>query len=326
MEVGVGLWAMQSTALHPCNHATAYTDLQRDARLAEELGFSAFWVAEHHFWYDGWCPAPLVAAAAAAAATTTIRVGTAMMLLPMHEAAGVARSAALLDELSDGRLDLGVGLGYRDEEFDGLGVPRTERGLRMGEGLDRLLATWAEGSTVQQPHPPVWIGGMAPAALERGARRGLSFMLPPTLLVHQVAAAVQRIQDVADGAGVARGRIGIVKDTWVDADGEGARATLHAALTTGTREYGRAWWVFKNAFTGSDRPDLVEAQIGRSHEASIAGTPQEVAADLAQLHDAGVDVVCLQVNRAATAARVHEAMHLLADQVLPAFPQPAARR
>lgn len=319
VEIGVGLWTMQSTALHPVNHAAAYRDLQHDAQLAEQLGFSAFWVAEHHFWYDGWCPAPLVAAAAAAAATSTIRVGTAMLLLPMHEAAAVARSSLLLDELSDGRFDLGVGLGYRDEEFDGLGVPRTQRGARMSANLDALLQVWADGDAVQQPHPPVWIGGMAPAALERGARRGLNFMLPPTLRVDQVAAAVQRIHDVADDAGVARGRIGMVKDTWVDSDGDRARATLYPKLTIGTREYGRGWWVFKNQFTGSDRPDLVESQISRAHEASLAGSPEEVSADLGRLRDAGVDVVCLHVNRAATRHQVRETMHLIADAVLPHF-------
>lgn len=324
MEIGVGLWSMQSTALHPVNHARAYLDLQADARLAEELGYSAFWVAEHHFWYDGWCPAPLVAAAAAAAATSRIRIGTAMLLLPLHDPVGVARSSALLDRLCDGRLDLGVGLGYRDDEFDGLGVARTERGRRMSAGLDALIEAWrTDPAVVQRPHPPIWVGGMAPAALERGARRGLNFLLPPTLVTEQVAAAVARIQAATDAAGLPRGRIGMVKDAWVEPDGDSARATLYPALSAGTREYGRGWWVFKNAFTGSERPDLVEAQVGRAHEAALAGSPAEVVADLRRLHAAGVDAVCLHVQRAATRHALHAAMRLIAAEVLPAMREPS---
>lgn len=316
MDVGVGLWAMQSTAHHPAHHAAAYAALADDARLAESLGFRSFWVAEHRFWYDGWCPAPLVAAAAAAAATTRLRVGTAMLLLPMHDAAAIARSAALVDRLSGGRLDLGVGLGYRDEEFDGLGVPRSERGRRMSANLDLLEETW-EADDPGAAHPPVWVGGMARAALERGARRGCSFMLPPTLMVDEVARAVERIHAAAAAAGTSPGRIGMVKDTWVDADGDRARAYLHPRLTIGTTEYARGWWVFKGGLTGADRPDLVQEQVARAHDAALCGDPAEVVAQLRALRDAGVDVVAMHLNRAATRDRLHEAMQLVADAVLP---------
>lgn len=320
MEIGVALWSMQSTAHDPVNHAAAYASLGDDARHAEDLGFASFWVAEHRFWYDGWCPAPLVAAAAAAAATTRIRVGTAMLLLPMHDPAAVARSSGLLDRLSGGRLDVGVGLGYRDEEFDGLGVPRTERGRRMSANLDSLRSAWADDdSTVQDPGPPLWVGGMAPAALERGARRGCNFLLPPTLTVDQVAAAVTRIRETAQVAGVAVGRIGMIKDTWVDLDGDRARRYLYPRLATGTREYGRGWWVFKQGLTGSDRPDLVEKQVQRAHRAALAGDPDEVAADIRALADAGVDVLALHVQRAATRDRSRDCMQLMADHLLPEF-------
>lgn len=325
MEIGLGLWTMQSTALDPVNHAAAYRSLVDDALHAEAAGFAALWVAEHRFWYDGWCPAPLVAAAAIAAATTRLRVGTGMLLLPMHDPGAVAASTAQLDVLSAGRIDLGVGLGYRDEEFDGLGLRRTRRGALMEAHLDGLLAAWdARGDLVQQPHPPVWMGGMAPAALSRGARRGLHFLLPPTLSVSQVEAAVARIQDAADAAGMPRGRIGMVKDTWVEEDGERARNHLHPWLTRGTREYGRGWWVFKDELTGSERPDLVEAQVGRAHDAAIVGSPNEVVTQVRELGRAGVDLLCLHVHRAASRHHARAAIELLASEVLPAVHQEVA--
>lgn len=325
MDIGVGLWAMQSTAHHPANHAAAFAAVADDARRAEALGFRSFWVAEHRFWYDGWSPAPLVAAAAAASATERLRVGTAMLLLPMHDGVAVARSAALVHRLSGGRLDLGVGLGYRDEEFDGLGVPRTERGRRMSANLDVLDRTW-EADAPGAAHPPVWVGGMAKAALERGARRGCSFMLPPTLMVDEVAAAVERIRAAAAAAGTQPGRIGMVKDTWVEVDGDRARDYLHPRLTIGTTEYARGWWVFKGGLTGADRPDLVQAQVDRAHDASLCGDPDEVAAQLRALRDAGVDVVAMHLNRAATRDRLDEAMQLVADTILPEFHEVAHAR
>lgn len=316
MEIGVGLWAMQSTAHHPANHAASHVAIAEDARLAESLGFASLWVAEHRFWYDGWTPAPLVSAAAAAAATTHLRVGTAMLLLPMHDPVATARTAALVHRMSGGRLELGVGLGYRDEEFDGLGVSRAERGRLMSANLDTLRDTW-QADDPGGAHPEVWVGGMAKAALERGARRGCSFMLPPTLRVDEVAAAVQRIHAVAKEAGVTPGRIGMVKDTWVDEDGDRARAYLHPRMTIGTTEYARGWWVFKGGLTAADRPELVQSQVERAHDAALCGDPDEVVSHLQDLEAAGVDVVAMHLNRAATRERFRDAMQLAADTVLP---------
>src|SRR5207253_3165092 len=86
IEIGLALWTMQSTAGAPASHSALYRHLPDDARLVEALGFDSMWFAEHRFWYDGWCPAPLVAAASAASATTSLGIGTSMVLLPPHDA------------------------------------------------------------------------------------------------------------------------------------------------------------------------------------------------------------------------------------------------
>ena len=127
---------MQSTAARPGLGHALYRRFREDVLVAEELGFDSIWVGEHRLWYCGWCPAPLHALAAAAATTTRIRLGTAMYLVPQHEPVSAARAIGRLDELSGGRVELGAGLGYRDAEFDALGLRRDRRG---NPARDRLL-------------------------------------------------------------------------------------------------------------------------------------------------------------------------------------------
>ena len=145
-KLGVGLWTMQSTATAPENRVAAYRRFIADSEFVESRGLHSIWTAEHRAWYDGWCPALLHAQAAAAARTSRLRFGNAMLLLPQHDPLALARSVATLDRLSGGRVDLGVGLGYRDAEFDALGLRRDQRGRLMEEALSQLANEWPEGS------------------------------------------------------------------------------------------------------------------------------------------------------------------------------------
>ena len=125
-----------------------------------------------------------------AARTTSVRLGTAMLLLPQRNPVYVAKEVASLDWLSGGRVDLGIGVGWLKEEFDALNVPWAQRGRRTDEYLGVLRTLWMDnpsafhGETfdlptcemfpkpVQQPHPPIHIGGETPAALRRAAWLG----------------------------------------------------------------------------------------------------------------------------------------------------------
>lgn len=161
---------------------------------SEQLGFDEAWLTEHHFIDDGYSPSLLPIGAAIAARTTRIRIGTFLLLLPLHNPVRVAEDTATLDLISAGRFDLGVGLGYRPAEFDDQGIPSRERAERMQESLvivRRLLS--GESVTfdgkhnilrdirisppaLQRPHPPIWVGGTAPKAIERAAAMGLHFL------------------------------------------------------------------------------------------------------------------------------------------------------
>src|SRR3990172_9050885 len=121
-----------------------YQEHLRQIVRAEELGYDTVWLTEHHFLEDGYSSALLPIAAAIAARTERIRIGTSVMLLPLHDPLRVAEDAATVDILSNGRLDLGLGQGYRVEEFEGFGISRAERGPRLEEGIGIIRRAFTE--------------------------------------------------------------------------------------------------------------------------------------------------------------------------------------
>jgi probable F420-dependent oxidoreductase len=179
---------------NPPQWRRAYEDLYAETIeqvvWAEGLGYESAWLTEHHFAEDGYSPSPVVIAAALAVKTKRIRIGTNVLLLPLYHPVRLAEDCATVDILSRGRFELGVGLGYRVNEFDGYGIPYKERGARTNEGLEIIRRLW-EGETVtfhgkyyqvdsarleprpvQRPRPAIWVGGMSKPAAKRVARYG----------------------------------------------------------------------------------------------------------------------------------------------------------
>jgi alkanesulfonate monooxygenase SsuD/methylene tetrahydromethanopterin reductase-like flavin-dependent oxidoreductase (luciferase family) len=157
------------------------------AVAAEDLGFDQIWLPEHHFCEDGFCPSLLPVAAAIAARTSKIRIGTKILILPLHDPVRVAEDIAVVDQISNGRLDVGFAGGYRNGEFEGFGISPKERGGRMNEGLEVLAAAlsgeefehagryYQYGKIKVVPPPtqspvPMWLGGRAKASMRRAAK------------------------------------------------------------------------------------------------------------------------------------------------------------
>lgn len=137
---------------------------------AERLGAPSAWFTEHHLFDDGYLTSPLTMAAAVAARTQRIRLGTAVMVAPLHNAVEIAEQATVVDLVSDGRLELGLGAGYRIPEFELFGLSHEKRFSRTEDTVRRLRELWRSDSfrplPVQDP-VPIWLGYQS----ARGARR-----------------------------------------------------------------------------------------------------------------------------------------------------------
>ncbi len=183
--------------VNPKNLDQAYRDMVEQVLLAEKYGFDAAMVCEHHFTEHGYYPSPLLVCTGLAQATKKIRIGTAVLLLPLWNPIHVAEDAATLDVISGGRLILGLGQGYRQEEFAGLQVPLNERAARLSEGTKIILRLFTEDKVthkgrfyqfenlkltpkpVQKPHPPIWIAAKSDSAVRRAARLGDAYLSDP---------------------------------------------------------------------------------------------------------------------------------------------------
>jgi alkanesulfonate monooxygenase SsuD/methylene tetrahydromethanopterin reductase-like flavin-dependent oxidoreductase (luciferase family) len=171
---------------------------------AEALGYDVVYLTEHHFTQDDWAPSPMILLSAIAARTTKIRLSTNVGLLPFYHPVRLAEDGAVLDILSGGRYEFQFGLGYRPEEFGAYGMEMKQRSRRADEMLEIIRRLW-EGETVtfkgryfschnatltprpvQQPRPPMIIGGFAPNAIKRAARMadGLAGISPQGLEIY----------------------------------------------------------------------------------------------------------------------------------------------
>src|SRR5260370_3817480 len=164
-----------------------YDALLAQVTAAESLGFDSIWLTEHHFTDDGYLSALMPAAAAIAARTTRVTIGTYVLLAPFYHPLKLAEDAAFVDVVSGGRLRLGIGLGYRAEEFEGFGVPLAERLGRTLAIIEILMRAWTgerfsfDGKyfkfrdvrvlprPVSEPHPELLSGVGPPKAIRPAA-------------------------------------------------------------------------------------------------------------------------------------------------------------
>ncbi len=173
--------------------AQFYAEQLRQTQIAEQLGYDTIWLTEHHFSEDGYSPSLLPIASAIASMTSRVRIGTYLLLLPLHNALRVAEDAATVDIISNGRFDMGVGQGYAVGEFAAYGIDRKQRGSLLEEGVEVIRGLWAnekfsysgkhynfrDVSLVPRPTqtpPPFWIGAGQKKAIERAARMGCHFL------------------------------------------------------------------------------------------------------------------------------------------------------
>jgi probable F420-dependent oxidoreductase len=273
---------------------------------AEALGFDSAWAQEQVL---GAAPTlgPIETLTYAAACTERLRLGCAVFVTPLHGPVHLAKSVATLDQLSRGRLEVGVGTGGRGRMFSAFGVGPGGLVARFNEGLRLMKACWTEPRITfegrfwqlddaamepkpfQKPYPPLWFGGNHPDALRRAVRHGDGFFGAGSTDTARFAEQVRLVREALADEGREAGGFGIAKRVYiaVDDDTERAERAIDAALE---RLYGR---------TGL-------APV------AVAGTPQECVRGLREVADAGAELILLNPLFEETAQ-----MERLAAEVLP---------
>ncbi len=255
--------------------------------LADSLGFDHVWFTEHHFLADGYLPAFQPLAGAIAARTERIRISTDIALLPLYHPIRLAEEMAVLEHLSNGRMELGIGMGYVPEEFAAFGVPLKNRVSMTEEGIDILRLAWGDGpfdydgkryrlrdvdvhpKPVQPGGPPLWIAAMSEAGAKRAARFG-THLLPQGSrgeVLDPYRAAV-----TADGRDPADYRTGIIRSFYVSDDRERDWPIL--------REAERFRMAVYNKFMASTPDEYGWRDPGGIPQNAFMGTPEECVTEI----------------------------------------------
>ena len=191
LRLGITPWHMSSTM--------DANVLCEQAELAEQCGYHSFWLPESHFAGPSSVPEPIVLLAAVAARTTTIKLGTTSYLLPIRNALQAAEQVAVLDQLSRGRLILGLGRGFEKNMLSAFDVNPTEKRELLNRNLDVMKAAWAGGIVgsqaigavmsplpIQKPHPPIWMAAFGPKALAQAGKMGTPYLASPMESLQQL--------------------------------------------------------------------------------------------------------------------------------------------
>jgi len=272
------------------------------AASSEDLGFDSIWANEHHFSpYGGLLPSLPVFLAAVAQRTSGARLGTSITVLSLHNPIEIAEQLAMLDLMSGGRLELGVGRGYATQDYEAMGVPVEQGQERTLEGLEVLLKAWQGGPLThhgqhyhyenlevwpkpeQSPWPHVWMAcSRTPASFEAAARRGCKLL---------TIAHVNPLERLAELTGVYR-------DAWITSGRDPADCDIATHFNVYVDEDPRrAWEIGTACVARSNRqsePTFPEAIAG-FHKTPvdeligdgrvIAGDPEQCVAMLARLQD-----------------------------------------
>ncbi len=282
--------------------------LLRLAGEADEAGLDSFWVAEHHFHHDGVCPSPPVLLAACAAGTRRIRLGSLVSVLPFHRPVELAEEYAIVDRLSGGRLNLGVGSGYLASELEAFGVPASEKRerfeaalaeLRLALGGQEVRAGGAHSPAVrlnvrpvQRPSPPFTVAVQRREALPFLARQGLSVALIPYATVNDLSELADEVREYREALpATVPGSVAAAVHVYVGEEPDRARVAFRRYVTSRISS-GSTYLVQK----AHDHPDHASPQALEERGLAAFGSSREVSGKLDGFARAGIDEVLAIVD------------------------------
>ncbi len=298
---------------------------------AEALGYHSTFVVEHHFTGFGQVSASLNLLTWVAARTSHLRLGTAVVVLPWHNPVLLAEQAATIDLMSNGRLEFGVGKGYRHNEFASFCIPVAEADERFEEGLALILKSWTseerfshhgkywhfeniivEPPTAQKPHPPIWMAAGSPDSIKKVAARGYGLMLdqfaPPEAIFQRFdlfKTEVEKQGRVFDPMTVA-----VARAYYVARDAADKAKAVENRLAAVQRMNNLA-----QTPTGDNKSSMMSFADTREagEQSALFGTPDEIARKLEMLRAHGIANILLN----GPGSRDH--LRRFARDVMPAF-------
>jgi probable F420-dependent oxidoreductase len=306
-----------------------------ECERAEAAGFDSVWLGEHHnnvLLY----PTPLLGLAAIAARTRRVRLGTAVLLLPLHHPLAVAEEAAMVDVISRGRLVLGIGAGYAPEEFAAFDVSPAERGSRLDEAVPLIQRLWTEegvthagrhyrltGATVsprpvQRPRPPIWFAGWVEPALRRAGRLGDAWLGGPSATLDELATCVRVYRQARAAAGreAEAGEIALLRYVFVAETTDRARALAGAAFI---RAFEETYFRWPHPVVKRPAGDLTIERLSR--ERIVLGDPASCVAQIRRFRDTlGLtDLICRTSVAGIAEDAARASLELFTREVLPAL-------
>ena len=299
---------------------------------ADALGYHSTFCVEHHF--TGWTQisATLNLLTWLAARTKTLRVGTAVMVLPWHNPVLLAEQTATLDLLSGGRLDLGIGKGYRHNEFTGFCVPASESEARFDEAHEVLVKAWTmtkrfshhgrfwhfddiivEPPTAQKPHPPLWMAAGSAESIRKVAERGCNLLLDQFAQADVIGERISLFKAEVE----ARGRsfdpmsVAVARDVYVARDDADRQAALERAgrMRQRTIDVARA-----PGQTGGSHVLSYSTSASGNEAAALCGNPDEIARKLESLQRVGVRYLLASMGGGS-----RDSLRRFAHEIAPAF-------
>ena len=306
-----------------------------EAQLAEASGFDSCFFGEHHQDHDGFLPSPLIVATAVAARTQRLRVGTSVILLPLHHPVRVAEDVITLDLVSKGRVVLGVGIGYQPDDFRAFSVPMEHRMALFEESVEILRLCWAgepfsfrgkhytlediqiRPRPYQKSGPPLWIGASVDAAARRAGRIADGFVGTPSTGM----ANATRLADVyKDAARQAKRPAEVIqmRDAWVAATRAEADAVYGPHVMTAYRYY----WEHRLAEFRDMPAGTAFTLDNLAPDRLILGDPETCVREFQRWQKAtGAGTFLLRLRHAHSGGPPHErimaAIKLFGDRVLP---------
>ena len=303
-----------------------YHQVLDQIELADEQGYNSFFVAEHHFTDYGAFPNPSVALAAAAARTSQIKLGAAVVVLPFRNPIQVAEDYAMLDQISNGRLVMGVGSGYLSHEFDGFGVAGKTKRESFDESLDIIRKLWT-GDTisydgaftkientainitpVSKSGPQMFVAALRMESIYYVGKNGDDMMIVPYAMVDEldeIAPAIEAYNKGYSESGKSgEGEVIAAFHTYISDSDEQAREEARDAfdLYVETRDYAKS----------QVYAEIVESKV------CIFGSVETAVDRLVHMHDLGLRHVSMLMNFGGMDPElVRKSMHLMATEVAP---------